>query len=177
MHKKRAHVPFMHSLEARPKALHEYMKRQCAQLGASSLACRSCMKCLVVFRRNDLLALMLNFQTPGGDAARAEHPPYRCGRRWNAVPTGVVRRTANHPSRFPDYVTAPRYAPHEMVDIISKIWAGGELFSRLVWGHAALPYGGVSGRDERQSRLGAYRKCKARSRTAPPAGRIAFRKV
>ena len=32
----------------------------------------------------------------------------------------------------------------------------------------------VSGRDERQSRLGAYRKCKARSRTAPPAGRIAF---
>ena len=34
---------------------------------------------------------------------------------------------------------------------------------------------GVSGRDERQSRLGAYRKCKARSRTAPPAGRIAFR--
>ena len=50
----------MHSYEARPKALHEYMKRQCAQLGASSLACRSCMKCLVVFRRNDLLALMLN---------------------------------------------------------------------------------------------------------------------
>ena len=30
----------------------------------------------------------------------------------------------------------------------------GALFASA-WGHAALPYGGIGGRDERQSRLGA----------------------
>ena len=128
MHKKRAHVPFMHSHEARPKAHPECTKKQCAHTGASSLTCRSGLKFLVGFRVNDLLALMLNFQTPGGDAARAERPPYRCGRRWNAVPTGVVRRTANHPSRFPDYVPAPRNAPRGMGILYQKFGRAGSSF-------------------------------------------------
>ena len=66
MHEKRAHVSFMHSVEALPQAQGEYMKRQCAQPGAPSLTCRSPFEIVVVFRLNDLLALMLNFQTPGG---------------------------------------------------------------------------------------------------------------
>ena len=66
MHRKRAHFLFMHSTEARPKALHECTKRKCAQTGASSLTCCSCMKCLVVFLWTSLLALMLNSNTVEG---------------------------------------------------------------------------------------------------------------
>ena len=58
--KKERTVSFMHSREALPQAQGEYMKRQCAQLGAPSLTCRSPFETVVVFRENDLLALMLN---------------------------------------------------------------------------------------------------------------------
>ena len=80
MHKKRAHFLLMHSTEARPKALHEYMKRKCAQTGASSLTCCSCMKCLVVFLWNSLLALMLNSNAVGGGAESlpSVHRPMSC---------------------------------------------------------------------------------------------------
>lgn len=50
----------MHSYEALPQANQEYMKRQCAQRGASSLACRSLLEIVVVFLTNDVLALTLN---------------------------------------------------------------------------------------------------------------------
>ena len=57
--KKSALFP-MHSLGALVQAYREYMKRQCAQTGASSLTCRSVFEIVVVFLVNDLLALMLN---------------------------------------------------------------------------------------------------------------------
>ena len=114
MHEKRAHVSFMHSRQATGMASDELHEETMRPYGRIITYMSFVRKILPVFVLNDLLALMLNFQTPGGDAARAERPPYRCGRRWNAVPTGVVRRTANHPSRFPDYVPAPRNAPREM---------------------------------------------------------------
>ena len=60
MHKKERIISFMHSSEALPQANFEYTKRQCAQRGASSLTCRSKFEIVVVFRKNDLLALMLN---------------------------------------------------------------------------------------------------------------------
>lgn len=50
----------MHSWEALPQAYSDYMKRQCAQRGASSLACRSEFEIVVVFPKNDVLALTLN---------------------------------------------------------------------------------------------------------------------
>ena len=45
----------IHALTRSPsKAQHECRKKQCAQLDASSLTCRSCLKCLDVFRVNDV---------------------------------------------------------------------------------------------------------------------------
>ena len=87
--KKERTVPFMHSAEARPKAHPECMKRQCAHAGASSLACRSGLKCLDVFLLNDLLALMLNFQAPGGSReCKIENGKCKMGR-------GVAKRLRN----------------------------------------------------------------------------------
>ena len=59
----------MHSSEALPQAQTEYTERKCAQTGASSLACRSVLEIVVVLRKNDLLALMLNclLRLRGGD--------------------------------------------------------------------------------------------------------------
>ena len=50
----------MHSWEALPQAYSENMKKQYAQTGAPSLTCRSEFEIVVVFPKNDLLALMLN---------------------------------------------------------------------------------------------------------------------
>ena len=57
--KRERSYPPMHSHKARPKARTEYMKRQRALSGASSLQCRSVQEILVVFCENDLSALML----------------------------------------------------------------------------------------------------------------------
>ena len=56
-----------HALHRSPgTGKYEYMKRKCAQLGASSLTCRSYFEIVPVFLWNSLLALMLNSNAVGG---------------------------------------------------------------------------------------------------------------
>ena len=56
VHKKERIIFLMHSCEALPQAYPEYMKRRRAPRGASSLACRSGIEIVEVFRTNDVLA-------------------------------------------------------------------------------------------------------------------------
>ncbi len=51
---KKSAFPFMHSWVALPQASLEYMKRKCAQLGASLLTYRSKLEIVVVFPKNDV---------------------------------------------------------------------------------------------------------------------------
>lgn len=50
---KKSAFPSMHSWVALPQASLEYMKRKCAQLGASLLTCRSKLEIVVVFPKID----------------------------------------------------------------------------------------------------------------------------
>ena len=61
MHEKRAHFPFMHSIEALPQAQNEYTEKTMRPYWAHlhSHAVHSC-ETVEVFLSNDLLALMLN---------------------------------------------------------------------------------------------------------------------
>ena len=87
------------------------------------------LEIVVVFRGNDLLALMLNFQTPGGSGqvmgcglqvrVELKHSKTQTLKHFSVPFSGLCSRAAQCASRDGD--------------IISKIWAGGELFSRLVF--------------------------------------------
>ena len=91
----------MHSHVALVQAgMNAQRKRMRPHKDASPLTCRSFLEIVPVFRANDLLALMLNSQTPGGVS------PF----------SGLCSRAAQCASRDGD--------------IIPKIQAGGELFSR-----------------------------------------------
>lgn len=81
MHKKGGRISLsMHSYEARPKALTEYTEKENASpYGRISTHMPFGYENLDVFRRNDLLALMLNhLVTPLWQAAVLSKPPYRC---------------------------------------------------------------------------------------------------
>ena len=86
--------------------------------GASPLTCRSEFEIVPVFRRNDLLALMLNFQTPGGRGRSVKWKMENV--KWEEVSQSdsailhFTLYTLHSPFRFPDYVPAPRNAPREI---------------------------------------------------------------
>ena len=96
-------------------------------MGASSLTCRSQIEIVVVLRQNDLLALMLNSQTPGGMGqvmsrglqvrVELKHPKTQTLKHFSVPFSGLCSRAAQCASRDGD--------------IIPKIQAGGELFSRV----------------------------------------------
>ena len=61
----------------------EYMKRKCAHMGAPPLTCRSDFEMVLVFRGNDLLALMLNSFSAHLDFSPPA--PKFCSRLQNAI--------------------------------------------------------------------------------------------
>ena len=95
--------------------------------GASPLTCRSEFEIVPVFRRNDLLALMLNFQTPGGMGQVMS-----CGLQVRVELKHSKTQTLKHLSvPFSGLCSRAAQSASRDGDIISKIWASGELFSRL----------------------------------------------